>query len=108
MALAGTQHRNSEWYFLDYLAEDGGYFIGLIQASRDCLERSQAVLLGVLGHYMSGLAVEIVPQLLVSTTTPKAMLLQSATPPSESKITRRNGLVFPYQLREKIDLYLSQ
>jgi len=27
---------------------------------------------------------------------------------SESKITRPNGLLFPYQLREKIDLYLSQ
>ena len=26
----------------------------------------------------------------------------------ESKITRPNGLLFPYQLREKIGLYLSQ
>jgi hypothetical protein len=27
---------------------------------------------------------------------------------SETKTTRRNVLLFPYQLREKIDLYLSQ
>ena len=49
----------------------------------------------------------MVPQLLVSRTTPKAMRLFSNTS-SENKITRPNGLLFPYQLREKIDLYLSQ
>jgi hypothetical protein len=49
---------------------------------------------------------EIVPQLLVSTATPMALLLGNTS--SESKITRPNGLLFPYQLREKIDLYLPQ
>ena len=45
-------------------------------------------------------------QLLVSTAKPMALLLANTS--SESKITRPNGLLFPYQLREKIDLYLSQ
>ena len=51
--------------------------------------------------------VEIVPQLLVSTTTLIALLLLGNTK-LESKITRSNGPLFLYQLREKIDLYLSQ
>ena len=37
-----------------------------------------------------------------------ALLLLLGNISSESKITRPNGLLFPYQLREKIDLYLSQ
>jgi hypothetical protein len=47
-------------------------------------------------------------QLLVSTATPMALLLL-VTPNSGSKIARPNDLLFfSYQLREKIDLYLSQ
>ena len=48
---------------------------------------------------------EIVPQLLESTATPMALLGNTS---SESKTTGPNGLLFLYQLREKIDLYLPQ
>lgn len=50
---------------------------------------------------------EIVP-VLISTATLMALLQPLGNTSSESKITRPNGLLFRYQLREKIDLYLSQ
>jgi hypothetical protein len=51
---------------------------------------------------------EIVSQLAVPSATPMALLLLLGNTSSESKIIRSNGLLFPSQLREKIDLYLSQ
>jgi len=44
----------------------------------------------------------------LSTAAPMALLLLFGNTSSESKINRLNCLLFPYQLREKIDLYLSQ
>ena len=79
--------------------------LGIAQAFA-CAEEAVRTRRRVGSERLHPTSTRIFAQLLVSTATPMALLLANTS--SESKITRPNGLLFPYQLREKIDLYLSQ